>query len=108
MMLSNRPNKEGGFFTTQPYQCPPGYYCSGNTLVRVPDNQRKASFNTGSALLLGGSLLAGIGWGLNMPGKHVRRSVQYYNRALKERSVSWRLSPYSGGSHSGLGLSGRF
>ena len=120
IMLSNRPNAGGKFITQQPYVCPTGYACGGTAtngkLVYggqvafyqdVTDTQRKSAFNTGSALLLGGAILAGIGWGLNLPGRHVRRSVQYYNRALRERGISWRLTPYSSGSASGVGLVGR-
>ena len=120
IMLSNGPGSDGKFTTQQPYICPTGYACGGTAtngkLVYggqvvfyqdVTDTQRKNAFNTGSALLLGGAILAGIGWGLKIPGRHVRRSVQYYNRALKERGISWRLTPYSSGNASGVGLVGR-
>lgn len=57
--------------------------------------------------------ILGIGfatWGftLRAPGDHVRRAVQYYNRALKQRGITWQLSPYSTTSNSGVGLAGRF
>ena len=108
IMLSNRPGKGGEFMTTQSLPCSsPGFYCIGDGMIDVPDTQRRRSYYAGSALFLGGAVLAGIGWGLKIPGRHVRRSVQYYNRALRERGISWRLTPYATGSASGLGLVGR-
>ncbi|WP_338874227.1 hypothetical protein WBJ53_01220 [Spirosoma sp. SC4-14] len=112
VMSSNAPGSNG-FYTTQYFQCPTGQYCGtpvGGTYptIQVPDVQRKHAFNTGSALLLSGSLLAGIGWGLCMPGPHIRRSVQYYNRALKQRGISWQMTPYSSLNSSGVGLLGKF
>ena len=113
IMFSNRPNSNGKFEITQPFVCPSGMYCGtpvgggSRQTVTIPNVQRRRSFNTGSALLMGGAILAGVGWGLKLPGWHVRRSVQYYNRALKERGVSWRLTPYSTGMASGIGLVGQ-
>lgn len=112
IMSSNAPGSNG-FYTTQYFQCPAGQYCGtsvGGTYptIQVPDVQRKNAFNAGSAVLLTGSLLAGIGWGLCMPGGHVRRSVQYYNRSLKQRGISWQMTPYSSLSSSGVGLLGKF
>lgn len=62
----------------------------------------------GFVIALVGVGLAAWGFGLRAPGQHVRRSVQYYNRALKQRGISWRLTPYSTGVASGVGLTGRF
>lgn len=112
IMLSNRPNSNGKFETTQPFVCPSGMYCGtpvggGRQMVTVPDAQRRRSYYAGSMLFMGGAILAGIGWGLNLPGQNLRRSVQYYNRTLRERGVSWRLTPYSTGSPAGIGLVGR-
>lgn len=61
-------------------------------------------------MLLSGAILAGIGWGMQMPGQHVRRAVQYYNRALKQPlpGVSWKFQPYSTLTNAGVGLVGQF
>lgn len=112
IMLSNKPNSNGQFTITQPFQCPPGYFCGsvgGNTpTIQVPDASRKRSFNTGAAMWLAGSSVALIGVLLNRPGQNLRSAVQYYNRALKQRGISWRVSPYSTFSASGMGLVGTF
>lgn len=119
IMLSNRPGSDSKFVTQQPYVCPTGLVCGstvtgktvygGGVLGNFPvaDTQRRRSYYAGSVLFLGGAIIAGIGWGLNLPGRHMRRSVQYYNRALRERGISWKLQPYSTGSPSGIGLVGR-
>ena len=64
----------------------------------------------GAIVALIGVGLAAWGFSLRAPGNHVRRSIQYYNRALKQRSigVSWQLTPYSSATNSGIGLMGRF
>ena len=62
----------------------------------------------GAIVALIGVGLAAWGFALRAPGNHVRRSVQYYNRALKQRGISWQLSPYSAAGNSGVGLVGRF
>lgn len=119
IMGSNGPGSDGKFTTQQPIYCPAGSYCGstshgpiygGQIISYAPatDTQRQNAYGTGGALLLGGAILAGIGWGMNLPGSHLRRSVQYYNRALKQQGISWRLSPYSTFSNSGIGLLGRF
>lgn len=120
IMLSNRPGSDGKFTTQQPYVCPTGYACGGTSgkLVyggqvafyqTVPDTKREKANAVGGVMLLSGAILAGIGWGMQLPGKHVRRAVQYYNRALKQQQpgISWRLQPYSTGRASGIGLIGR-
>lgn len=118
IMGSNGPGANGKFTMQQPYVCPTGYICSGSVgtvyggqiagYQTTTDTQRRNTYATGGILLLGGAILAGIGWGLHRPGQHVRRSVQYYNRALKQQGVSWQFSPYSYWSNAGVGLVGRF
>lgn len=63
----------------------------------------------------GGVIVALIGvaigtWGFSLraPGNHFRRSVQYYNRSLRRRNISWQMIPYSSPSTSGVSLFGRF
>ncbi len=118
IMASNGPGSDGKFTMQQPFVCPTGNICGGSLgtvyggqiagYQTVTDTQRQNSYAAGGLTLIGGAILAGIGWGLNMPGQHVRRAVQYYNRALKQRGVSWQLKPYSSISNSGVGLVGRF
>ncbi|ADB41331.1 hypothetical protein Slin_5363 [Spirosoma linguale DSM 74] len=118
IMGSNGPGSDGKFTTQQPYYCPTGYACGGSggmvyggqvvSYQTVPDTHRQNMYAKGGVFMLGGAILAGIGWGLNMPGPHLRRSVQYYNRALKQQGISWRVTPYSSLSNSGVGLVGRF
>ncbi len=119
IMGSNAPGSDGKFTIKQPYVCPTGYACSGPSGGVVYggqiagyqtgiDTDRQNTYAAGGLTLLTGAIMVGIGWGLNIPGQHVRRSVQYYNRALKQRGISWQLTPYSSLSNSGLGLHGRF
>lgn len=118
IMGSNGPGSDGKFTMQQPFICPTGSICGGSLgtvyggqvagYQTVTDTQRQNSYAKGGLLLIGGAILAGIGWGLSRPGQHVRRSVQYYNRALRQQGVSWRLTPYSSWSNSGVGLVGRF
>ena len=118
IMGSNGPGSNGKFTLQQPYVCPTGYACGGSGGVvyggqiagyqTMADTQRKNTYAAGGLTLLAGMLMTGIGWGLNMPGSHLRRSVQYYNRALKQRGLSWQLTPYSSLSNSGVDLVGRF
>lgn len=120
IMLSNGPGRDGTFTTQQPIYCPSGYACGGTGISgtvyggqiagyqTVPDTRKQNTFAAGSIFLLGGAILGGIGWGLTIPGHHLRRSVQYYNRALNRSGVSWRLTPYSSWSSAGVGLAGRF
>lgn len=120
IMGSNGPGSDGKFTMQQPFVCPMGYACGGIGISgtvygggivgyqTVTDTQRQNSYAKGGVFLMGGALLAGIGWGLNMPGSHLRRSVQYYNRALKQQTGSWRLTPYSAWSSTGVVLVGRF
>lgn len=118
MMASNAPGADGKFTTQQPYICPTGFACgySGGVVyggqqagtTTVVDNQRKGAFG-GVAVLVGGSLLTSIGWCLTLPGQHVRRAVQYYNRALRqEQRVSWQIQPGATTTAAGLTLRGRF
>ena len=120
IMLSNRPGSDGKFTTQQPFVCPTGSACGSTTTGKtvyggqiawyetVPDVKRERANMIGGITMLGGAILTGIGWGMNLPGQHVRRSVQYYNRALKQGGVSWQLTPYSTWGNSGVGLVGRF
>jgi len=64
----------------------------------------------GFLVSIAGAVLIGVGWNMRLPGQHVRRAVQYYNRALKQQQpgVSWKLQPYSALTNSGVGLVGRF
>ncbi len=120
IMGSNGPGSDGKFTIQQPFYCPTGYACGGTGISgtvyggqiagyqTVTDTHRQNTYAVGGIMFLGGAILAGIGWGMNLPGQHVRRSVQYYNRALKQRGISWQLTPYSSLSNSGVGLVGRF
>ena len=104
----------------QPYVCPTGYACSGSPgkavyggqvagYQTVVDSHRETAVNVGVAMFLGGAVLTGIGWGMQGPGKHVRKAVQFYNRALRQRQgISWQLQPYSSYSNAGIGVVGRF
>ena len=105
--LSNRPYSDGTFYTQQPYQCPTGYICGGSSTIRVYDTKRANANGIGGLTLLAGGILTGIGWGMRIPGGHVRRAVQYYNRSLRN-GLSLRIEPYTSYSSSGLGLVGRF
>ena len=64
----------------------------------------------GFLVSIAGAVLIGVGWNMRLSGQHVRRAVQYYNRALKHQQpgVSWKLQPYSTFSNAGVGLVGRF
>jgi hypothetical protein len=121
IMGSNGPGSDGKFTTKQAIVCPTGYACGSSTtgggLVyggqiagyqTVIDTKRQNTYGAGGATLLAGALLAGIGWCMQLPGQHVRRSVQYYNKVLRQRGVSWQVKPYSLFSNSGVGLVGRF
>lgn len=109
IMASNRPNSDGKFTTIQQLPPPPPgvYYIGGNTIT-VPDTPRENAFVAGNLTLIGGGILACVGILMQRPGQHLRRAVQYYNRALKQRGISWHLTPYSTYSSSGIGLVGRF
>lgn len=118
IMGSNGPGSDGKFTTKQPYYCPTGYVCGGSggtvyggqvvTYQTVTDAHRQNTYAAGGVTFIGGAILAGIGFGMQIPGQHMRRAVQFYNRTLKQRSTSWRLSPYSTWSSWGIGLTGRF
>ncbi|GAB3501072.1 hypothetical protein GCM10027341_27360 [Spirosoma knui] len=121
IMGSNGPNSDGKFIVQQPIVCPPGYACGSSTTgggmvyggqiagyQDVIDTKRQNTYAGGGITLISGAILAGIGWGMQIPGQHVRRAVQYYNRTLKQRGVSWQVKPYSSISNSGIGLVGRF
>ncbi len=116
IMLSNKPDADGKFLMRQAYKCPAGYVCSsgmggiGGPLptVQVPDVARLRANNVGSAMFLAGGLVAGIGSLMIFPGRNFRTAVQHYNRALKQRGISWQVSPYSTFSNSGVGFVGTF
>jgi hypothetical protein len=108
IMMSNGPGADGKFTTTQQLPMQPGIYYTGGNTITVPDVQRQNTYSKGGVILLGGALLGGIGWGLCLPGKHLRRSVQYYNKALKQQGISWQVKPYSSYTNAGLGLVGWF
>ncbi|WP_018617951.1 hypothetical protein [Spirosoma luteum] len=55
-----------------------------------------------------GFAIAAIGALALHPDFHLRRSIQYYNRSLKQQGVSWQVMPYSSISHSGIGLMAQF
>ncbi|WP_229374493.1 hypothetical protein [Fibrella rubiginis] len=107
----------------KPIICPTGMVCYGTSsgssgpvyaggivgYQNGVDSQREAAVSAGLLTALTGCILTGIGWGLYTPGKHVRKAVQFYNRALKQRQgISWQLQPYSSYSSAGVGLAGRF
>ena len=119
IMGSNGPGSDGKFTIQQPYVCPTGYACGSSSgtvyggqiagYQPVTDTQRKNTYNIGGVMLLSGAILAGIGWGMQLPGQHLRRAVQYYNRSLKQQQgISWQLKPYATYSNSGVGLVGQF
>lgn len=108
VMRSHAPDSDGKFTTTQPV--PPstlGVYYTSNSIT-TPDEQKENAYAAGVITLLGGAVLTGIGVIMQYPGKHVRHAVQYYNRALKQRGISWQMQPYAGWSSSGVGLVGKF
>ncbi|WP_229376156.1 hypothetical protein [Fibrella aquatilis] len=99
--------------------CPTGMVCGGaNGTVyggqvvgyqNAIDHQRETAVKTGVLTFVMGGVLTSIGWSMQYPGKHVRKAVQFYNRALKQRQgISWQLQPYSSYSSAGLGFVGRF
>lgn len=83
-----------------------GMVYSGNPFQsQQTDNRtlKRGGFVTmasGLAVLLFGSVM-------HRPGLHLRRSVQYYNRALENR-VSLKLEPHWNNTNAGLGLVARF
>lgn len=78
-------------------------YCNS-----VPDRTNKSAVKAGVTTFFSGLIVAAIGAYMLRPGPHLRRSVQYYNRSLKQQGISWQLTPYSSLSSSGVGLVGRF
>ncbi len=120
MMASNGPGSDGKFTTQQTITCPTGYACAGTAFgsktvygggvgyQTVEDTPRKNAYYAGSSIIILGAMVLGAGWLMQLPGKHVRRAVQYYNKSLKQQGVSWKMTPYSTVSHSGIGLVGRF
>jgi hypothetical protein len=74
----------------------------------VPDRTNPTAVKAGVMTLFSGLLVAAVGGYMLRPGSHLRRSVQYYNRSLNQRGISWQLTPYSSLSNSGVGLIGRF
>ena len=108
VMRSHAPDSDGKFTTTQPL--PPstvGVYYIGNSIT-TPDKQKENAYSAGFITLLGGAVLAGVGVIMQYPGQHVRRAVQYYNRSLKQRGISWQVEPYAAYSNQGLSLVGKF
>ncbi|UFH55526.1 hypothetical protein [Spirosoma sp. KNUC1025] len=86
---------------------PNGTVCAGYC-NSVPDRTNPTAVKAGVTTLFSGLLVAAIGAWMLRPGQHLRRSVQYYNRSLKQQGILWQLTPYSSGSNSGVGLAGRF
>lgn len=113
-MGNNRPDSDGGFHVTKTYPLQPGVSIVGSNgnynyyTVKEEDTSRKNAYAGGVLLGLTGSILAGIGVCMQLPGHHVRRAVQHYNRALKQQGISWRVQPYGSVSSSGVSLVGRF
>lgn len=62
----------------------------------------------GAIVAMAGTIMLCCGAFMRIPGNHLRHAVQYYNRALRQRSISWQMQPYSSGSPAGVGLVGRF
>lgn len=102
----------------QPITCPTGMVCGTSTgtvysgivgYKTVVDSHRETAQNVGVAMVLGGLASVTIGWCMQSPGRHVRKAVQFYNRALKQRQgISWQLQPYASYGSSGIGIAGRF
>lgn len=100
--------------------CPTGYACGGSSgqmvfggavigYQKVRDSGRETAVGVGFSTLIVGGVLATWGWMLQYPSNHVRKAVQFYNRALRQRQgISWQLQPYSSYSSAGIGLTGRF
>lgn len=111
LQASNRPSADDTFVTRQPVASTPGVIIYGGTnsgYINVEDTQRKNSYYGGMTMGILGALVLGAGMLMKLPGKHVRRAVQYYNKSLQQRGVSWQMTPYSTVSHTGIGLVGRF
>lgn len=107
-MISNKPNSDGKFTTTQYLTPSPGIrYIGGNTVI-VPDKPRQNAYAAGYLTLLGGVILAGTGWRMQLPGSHLRHSVQYYNRAIRQGRVAWEVTPGATFKGGGIRLVGRF
>lgn len=114
-MGSNRPDANGNFYVARTYTLSQGVSIVGgngqtyNTItVQEEDTSRKNAYAGGVLLGMTGSILAGIGVCMQFPGRHVRRAVQYYNRALRQQGVSWRLEPTGVLMGGGLKLAATF
>lgn len=105
-------NDHSGEATLGPYYStatvtPNGTVCGGYC-NSVPDRTNHTAVKAGVTTMFGGLLIAALGGWMLRPGQHFRRSVQYYNRALKQQGISWQLTPYATFSNSGIGLVGKF
>ncbi|WP_138992985.1 hypothetical protein [Larkinella sp. C7] len=59
------------------------------------------TMTTGLSMFLIGSLI-------RIPGFHFRRSIQYYNKSLQTKGVSFRLEPHIDYTNAGMGVVARF
>ena len=71
-------------------------------------NDASRRYTNGMLTAGAGFIVVAIGALAVRPEFHLRRAIQYYNRSLKQQGVSWQFTPYSGISHSGIGLVGQF
>lgn len=78
------------------------------TTIGAFTNEARRTQTTGLLTAGAGFAVAAIGALALHPEFHLRRSIQYYNRALKQQGVSWQVTPYANISHSGIGLVARF
>ncbi|WP_234736308.1 hypothetical protein [Tellurirhabdus bombi] len=87
------------------------YYSNGMAYSRNPfssQQSEKKSLNRGGIVTMASGLtVLLVGSIMHRPGLHLRRSVQYYNRALENR-VSLKLEPHWDNTNAGLGLVARF
>lgn len=108
LSLSNQPYADGTFYRVEPAPMRPGWIYSSSPTQQVYDRSRASRNTIGGVIALTGCILTGIGWANQYPGRHFRRSVQYYNRALKQRGITYHLEPYGQGTEGGIRLTGRF
>ena len=79
--------------------------------LTYPYTQTRTVSSKGAGGLIVALVGVGLGtWGFSLraPGSHFRRSVQYYNRSLRQRGISWHMVPYSSTTASGVGFIGKF
>ncbi|WP_128545545.1 hypothetical protein [Larkinella soli] len=84
-----------------------GQVYGGNPYANRPSSDVREANPVSFGLIFGGLMLATAGYFVQTPGLHFRRSVQYYNRALRNR-VSIRLEPYREATNTGVALVARF